>query len=77
MEMNNNTKLEVAVEIMASKIARATREGASDEEIKRLMEEREKMYRCDMSVIDKIINVYGKELRKNMEKQIEEDEEER
>ena len=77
MEMNNNTKLEVAVEIMASKIARATRDGASDEEIKRLMEEREKMYRCDMSVIDKIINVYGKELRKNMEKQIEEDEEER
>lgn len=77
MEMNNNTKLEVAVEIMASKIARVTREGASDEEIKRLMEEREKMYRCDMSVIDKIINVYGKELRENMEKQIEEDEEER
>lgn len=75
--MNNNTKLEVAVEIMASKIARATRDGASDEEIKRLMEEREKMYRCDMSVIDKIINVYGRELRENTEKQIEEDEEER
>ena len=75
--MNDNIKLEVAIEIMASKIARATRNGASDEEIKKLMEEREKMYRCDMSVIDKIINVYGKELRENEEKQIEEDEEER
>lgn len=48
-----------------------------NDEIKRLTEERDKMYRCDMSVIDKIINVYGKELRENMEKQIEEDEEER
>ena len=75
--MDDNTKLEVAIEIMASKIARVTREGASQEEIRKLMEEKEKMYKCDMAVIDKIINVYGKELRENTERKIEEDEEER
>ena len=75
--MDDNTKLEVAIEIMASKIARVTREGASQEEIRKLMGEKEKMYKCDMAVIDKIINVYGKELRENTERKIEEDEEER
>ena len=60
--MNNNTKLEIAIEIMAAKIARTSRENKSEEELKILMDERTKMYQCDEKIIDKIINVYGKEI---------------
>ena len=41
--MNNNTKLEIAIEIMSAKIA--------------------KMYQFDEKTIDKIINIYGKEIK--------------
>ncbi len=61
--MNNNTKLEIAIEIMAAKIARTSRENKSEEELKILMDERTKMYQCDEKIIDKIINVYGKEIK--------------
>ena len=61
--MNNNTKLEIAIEIMATKIARTSRENKSEEELKILMDERTKMYQCDEKIIDKIINVYGKEIK--------------
>lgn len=62
--MNDNTKLEIAVEIMSAKIAKVSREknGIIDEEIRTLLDERERMYKFDEEVIDKIINVYGKEL---------------
>ena len=65
--MNNNIKLEVAIEIMASKIAQINRDGydINSNEMKQLLEEKKKLYDCDMEIIDKIINVYGKELKNN------------
>ena len=64
--MNDNTKLEVAIEIMASKIAKVVQEGydVDSKEMRELLEEKEKMYKCDKEIINKIINVYSKELRK-------------
>lgn len=63
--MNNNTKLEIATEIMAAKIAKTSKEvdETKDEKIKILMEERTKMYQFNEEIIDKIINVYGKEIK--------------
>ena len=63
--MYDNIKLEVAIEIMASKIAKTSKQGydINSNEMKLLLEEKEKMYNCDMDTIDKIINVYGKELK--------------
>lgn len=63
--MNNNTKLEIAIEIMAAKIANISREKdeTKDEKLKILMEERTRMYQFDEEIIDKIINIYGKEIK--------------
>lgn len=63
--MNNNTKLEIAIEIMSAKIAKTSRENIEekDEKLKTLLEERSKMYKFDEKIIDKIINVYGKEMK--------------
>lgn len=63
--MSDNIKLEVAVEIMASKIAQMTRQGytLNDKEMQDILEEKRQMYNFNMEVIDKIINVYGKELK--------------
>lgn len=64
--MNKNTMLEIAVEIMAAKIAKTSREGieADDEKMKQLLNERTKMYQGDEEVLKKIINVYGEEIKK-------------
>ena len=63
--MNKNTKLEIATEIMANKIAKTSRakNGIVDEEMKKLLEERTRMYQYDEEIIDKIINIYGKEMK--------------
>lgn len=63
--MNNNTKLEIAIEIMSAKIAKTSRENIEekDKKLKILLEERSKMYKFDEKIIDKIINVYGKEMK--------------
>ena len=55
--MNDNIKLEVAIEIMASKIAKTSKQGydINSNEMKLLLEEKEKMYNCDMDTIDKRI----------------------
>lgn len=65
--MNNNIKLEVAIEIMASKIAKMNRQGydINSDEMKNLLKEKERLYNCDMETIDKIINIYGKELKEH------------
>ena len=60
--MNANTKLEIAVEIMAAKIAKTSREEQSEEKIEKLLKEKTKMYQGDNEIIEKIINVYGKEV---------------
>ena len=67
--MNMNTKLEVAVEILAAKIANMSNAGydVTTEEMKKLLKERELMYSGDEEVIDKIINVYGPEIKKKFE----------
>lgn len=62
--MNANTKLEIAVEIMAAKIALCYN---SKENLKELLEEREEMYKGNAQVIDKIIKEYGPTIKKNYE----------
>ena len=66
-DMSRNTKLEVAVEIMAAKIAKMSREGytAEDDKMKKLIDERNKMYIGEEDVIDKIITEYGTEIKNN------------
>ena len=65
--LSANTKLEIAVEILAAKITICLREGKAieDDEMQRLSYERDEMYRGNMNVIDKIINVYGPEIKQN------------
>lgn len=69
MEMSLNTKLEVAVEIISAKIANLSNAGYSikDEEMKNLLKEMDKMYTGDEKTINKIINVYGPEIKKRYE----------
>ena len=69
MEMSLNTKLEVAVEIIAAKIASLSNAGYNEtnEEMQILLKEREQMYTGDEEVINKIINVYGPEIKKRYE----------
>ena len=63
--MNKNTKLEIAVEIMAAKIAKTAREGISpeDEKMKELLRERIEMYQGNEEVMDKIIEIYGEDIK--------------
>ena len=63
--MNDNTKLEVALEIMATKIADMAKKGYDEntEEMKLLLKEKREMYNFNEEVIDKIINVYGPEFK--------------
>lgn len=69
MEMSLNTKLEVAVEIMAAKIASLSNAGYNEtnEEMQILLKEREQMYTGDQEIINKIINEYGPEIKKRYE----------
>ena len=63
IKMNANTKLEIAVEIMAAKIARTSREENSEDKLQKLLKEKTRMYQGDEEIIDKIINIYGKEVK--------------
>lgn len=67
--MSLNTKLEVALEILAAKIAETFQKGFTidDKEIQNLIKEREELYSGNEKVIDKIINVYSKEIKKKYE----------
>lgn len=67
--MNFNTKLEVAVEILAAKIALSFFEGykADSEKMVNLSAEREEMYKGNEIVIEKIIRDYGPEVKKEYE----------
>lgn len=68
-EMSLNSKLEVALEILSSKIADASKKGLTteDKEMQELLNARSLMYSGDEQILDKIINVYGPEVRKNIE----------
>ena len=65
---NDNVRLEVAIEIMASKIADMAQKGytVDSKEMKELLKEKKEMYKCNNEIIDKILNVYGKELKQNI-----------
>jgi hypothetical protein len=67
--MNINTKLEVALEVIAAKIAKTSNKGygVDDEEMKLLIKERQQMYAGNEQVIDKIINLYGPEIKNDFE----------
>lgn len=63
--MNNNIKLELAKEVMARKVADACRNGFDPEnaETKLILEEEKEMNKFNPFIIDKIINVYGAEIK--------------
>ena len=52
-EISQNTKLEIAVEIIAAKIAKCSRDGykIKDYEIKNLLKERDEMYKGNEEII--------------------------
>ena len=63
--MTLNTKLELAVELIAEKIAKLSNSGVptNDEKIKQLLVERERVYSCDEQTISTVIDVYGSEMK--------------
>lgn len=65
--MSNNTKLEIAVEIISSKIAMLSLNGHTTESemMQKLIREREEMYKGNKEIIEKILSEYGKEIKKN------------
>lgn len=68
IQISLNTKLEVAVEILAAKIAMTSRQPYNtDDEMKRLLKERDEMYKGNIEVIKKIIKEYGPEIKEKYE----------
>ena len=61
--MSSNTKIEVALEIIDEKIGIAFHKEDKDEKEK-LMKEREQLYLGNEEMIEKIIKVYGPEIKK-------------
>lgn len=60
--MNENVKLDIAIEIMSTKIAKVMEKG-NKKEIEELLEERKQLYLGNWDVINKILNVYSKEVK--------------
>ena len=60
--MNENTKLDIAIEIMSTKIAQAMNK-EDRKEIKKLLEERKQLYLGDWNVINKILKVYSEDVK--------------
>ncbi|MGN1384861.1 MAG: hypothetical protein ACI4XD_06220 [Clostridia bacterium] len=65
--ISQNTKLEIAVEIMAAKIAKTSKEGYTidDEKMQQLIKERNEMYIGNEDIINKIIKEYGSEIKRD------------
>ena len=61
--MNENVKLDIAIEIMSSKVAEAMERG-NKKEIDELLEEREQMYLGNWDVINKILDVYCEDVKR-------------
>lgn len=61
--MNDNVKLDIAIEIMSSKVADAMEKG-NREEVDALLEEREQMYLGNWDVINKILEVYSNDVKR-------------
>ena len=67
--MSLNTKLEVALEILAAKIAKTSKQGFTVNDIKmqNLLKERDSLYSGDEEILNKIIKEYGPEMKKDYE----------
>lgn len=67
MKKNNlsldNIKFEVALEILAMKIAIAI-SSSNEKEFKKLLTEQNKLYTYDEKIINKILDIYGSEIKK-------------
>ena len=65
--ISQNTKVEIAVEIMAAKIAKTSKEGytINDEKMQQLIKERNEMYIGNEDIINKIIKEYGSEIKRD------------
>lgn len=67
MKKNNlsidNVKFEVASEILAMKIALAI-SIKNEKELKKLLIEQNKLYTYDEKIINKVLDVYGSEIKK-------------
>lgn len=63
--MVTNTELEIAIEIIAAKIATYSRtiSDTIDDEMEKLLKEREKVYMGDNETIRKVLSIYGPEVR--------------
>ena len=57
IQISLNTKLEIALEILAAKIAITSNQeySSKDTEIKKLLKEREEMYKGNLQIIEKIM----------------------
>ena len=65
--MNEYSNLDTAIEIMAYKFSDCVKKAEKDKrfeiELKKLRKERNEMYNGNQEIINKIIKVYGKELK--------------
>lgn len=74
--MNNFVKMDVAIELLADKISKTTRkfeltnELEYQNELDNLIIERDKIYSGDINVIDKVINIYGEELKNDIKEEL-------
>lgn len=64
--MNDNTKIEVAREVMNAMIANACKNGYNekDKNLILLLKEEQEMNKFNFKVIDKILNVYAPKLKR-------------
>lgn len=74
--MNNFVKMDVAIELLADKISKTTQKFEItnnmeyQNELTNLIDVRNKIYDGDMNTIDKVINVYGNELKTDFKREI-------
>ena len=61
--MNDNVKLDIAIEIMSTKIANAMNNGTRTE-VEQLLEERKQLYLGNWDIINKILEVYSKDVKR-------------
>ena len=68
-QISENTKLEIALEILSTKIAITSKEGYSvkNKNMQVLLKDRQEMYLGNKEVIEKIINEYGPEVKQKYE----------
>ncbi len=60
----NSKDISIAIEILAMKLSK---EMFNKEEMKSLLKERDLVYAGDKETIDKVINVYGKQLKEEVQ----------